>query len=128
MESLPRSVEGNLEGRMVTRIAAGHAHAAAVTSEGELFTWGMNDTHEPRLETSLLHARIVDVACGKNYTLALDEGGRIYSMGKGKTGVLGLASTKVTNVPVLVEGIPEGERVVSMNCGWEHVACTTESS
>lgn len=127
MESLPRPVEGNLEGRTVTRIAAGHAHAAAVTSAGELFTWGMNYTHEPRLETSLLHTRIVDVACGKNYTLALDEGGRVYSMGKGKTGVLGLASTKVTNQPVLIEGIPEGERVVSMTCGWEHVACMTES-
>lgn len=127
MESLPRPVEGNLEGREVVRIAAGHAHAAAVTSGGELFTWGMHATHEPRLETSLLHARIVDVACGKNYTLALDEEGRLYSMGKGKTGVLGLASTRASAFPVLVEGIPVEERVVSMSCGFAHVACATES-
>lgn len=127
MESLPRHVEGNLEGRSVTRISAGHAHAAAVTSDGALFTWGMNYTHEPKLETTLLHSNIVDVACGKNYTLALDEEGRLYSMGKGKTGVLGLASTKVSNQPLLVEGIPDGEKVVSMSCGWAHVACTTET-
>lgn len=118
MESLPRPIEGNLEGRTVTRIAAGHTHAAAVTSDGALFTWGMNYTHEPKLETTLLHTKIVDVACGQNYSLALDEEGRVYSMGKGKTGVLGLASTKASAYPILVEGIPEDEKVVSMNCGW----------
>ena len=127
MESLPRPIEGQLEGRKVVRIAAGHTHAAAVTSDGALFTWGMKDIHEPKLETSLLHTKIVDVACGKNYTLALDEDGRVYSMGKGgKTGVLGLASTTASAYPILVEGIPEEERVVSMSCGWAHVACTTE--
>ena len=47
-------------------------------------------------------------------------------MGKGKTGVLGLASTKASEVPILVEGIPEEERVVSMSAGSAHVACTTE--
>jgi alpha-tubulin suppressor-like RCC1 family protein len=125
MESLPRPVEGALEGRDVVRIAAGHSHAAAVTSDGSLYTWGMNYTHEPRLETTLLHARIVDVVCGQNYTMAIDEDGKVYSMGKGKTGVLGLASTRASAYPILVEGIPEGERVVSISCGWAHVACTT---
>ena len=86
----------------------------------------MNYTHEPKLETTLLHTKIVDVACGQNYTLALDEEGRIYSMGKGKTGVLGLASTKTSAYPILVEGIPDEDKVVSMSCGWAHVACTTE--
>ena len=127
MESLPCPIEGDLEGRQVTRIAAGHTHAAAVTSNGELFTWGMNLTHQPKLETTLLHTRIVDVACGQNFTLALDAEGRVYSMGKGKTGVLGLASTtKATAYPILVEGIPAGEKVISMSCGWAHVACVTE--
>ena len=126
MESLPRPIEGNLEGRKVTRIAAGHTHAAAVTDDGALFTWGMNMTHEPKQETSLLHTKIVDVACGQKYTLALDETGKVYSMGNGKTGVLGLASTKASAFPILVEGIDDAEKVVSMSCGWAHVACTTE--
>jgi len=128
MESLPRPIEGNLEGRKVKCIAAGHTHAAAVTSNGELFTWGMNIDHEPKLETSLLHTKIVEVACGQNYTLALDEEGRVYSMGKGKTGVLGLASTKRTAYPILVEGIPAEEKVVTMSAGWAHVACITTVS
>ena len=74
-----------------------------------------------------MHTKIIDVACGQNYTLALDEEGRLYSLGKGK-GVLGLASTKMTLVPILVEGIPSGEKVVSMSAGWSHVACTTALS
>jgi alpha-tubulin suppressor-like RCC1 family protein len=126
MESIPQPIEGDLEGRKVSRVAAGHSHAAAVTVDGELFTWGMNSTHEPKLESSLLHTKIVDVACGKNYTLALDEGGRVHAMGNGKTGVLGLASTKYSAFPVLVEGIPAEERVVHMSCGHAHVACVTE--
>lgn len=126
MESLPRPIEGFLEGRSVVRVAAGHTHAAAVTADGALFTWGMNFTHEPKLETTLLHTRIVDVACGQNFTLALDEGGRVYSMGKGsKTGVLGLASIRASAYGILVEGIPEDEKVVSMSCGWTHVAVST---
>lgn len=128
MESLPTPIEGLLEGRKVTRIAAGHSHAAAVTSTGELFTWGMHMDHEPKLENSLLHTKIIDVACGQNYTLALDQEGRLYSLGKGKTGVLGLASTKMTTQPILVEGIPAGEKVVTMSAGWTHVACTTALS
>ena len=99
-----------------------------MTSNGELFAWGMNTVHEPKLETSLLHTKIVDVACGQNYTLALDEKGSLYSMGKGKSGALGLASTKRTSYPVLVEGIPAGEKVVTMSAGWAHVACTTTVS
>ena len=35
----------------------------------------------------------------QNYTLALDEEGRVYSMGKGKTGVLSLASTMSSAFP-----------------------------
>lgn len=125
MESIPLPVEGELDGRRVVRIAAGNSHSAAVTDDGALFTWGMHCMN-PKHETSLLHTKIVDVACGQNYTLALDEEGRVYSMGKGKTGVLGLASTKASAFPILVEGIPAEEKVVSMSCGWAHVACTTE--
>ena len=81
----------------------------------------------PEILSETIHTKIVDVACGNNYTLAVDEEGKLYSMGAGKSGVLGLASTKTSAYPILVEGIPESERVISMSCGFSHVACTTES-
>jgi alpha-tubulin suppressor-like RCC1 family protein len=62
------------------------------------------------------------VFCGKDYTIALDEDGKIYSFGNGKTGVLGQASVKKLNQPELVEALAD-KRVVSVSAGWSHVAC-----
>uniref|UniRef100_A0A7S1YR06 RCC1-like domain-containing protein n=2 Tax=Ditylum brightwellii TaxID=49249 RepID=A0A7S1YR06_9STRA len=127
MEALPRVIEGNLEGRRVVKISTGHSHAAAVTDRGELFVWGSSIHWEPELMTNLLHTKIVDVACGQNYTIALAKDGTIYSFGKGKTGVLGQASKSNFPNPTLVEGLAD-KVVVSMSAGWNHVACLVEDS
>lgn len=37
MESLPRPIEGQLEGRFVTKVSAGYGHAACITDKGEVF-------------------------------------------------------------------------------------------
>jgi alpha-tubulin suppressor-like RCC1 family protein len=72
------------------QIAAGHSHAAALTLTGEVFWWGMTLHLEPVLVMELLQTHIVDIACGQDYTLAVDEQGNMYSWGTGgKTGVLG---------------------------------------
>lgn len=65
--------------------------------------------------------QIVDVFCGKDYTVALDKDGKIYSFGTGKTGVLGQASVKKLNQPELVEALTD-KRVETMSAGWSHVA------
>lgn len=39
----PRLVGGALSGRVVKFIHAGYRHSAAVTEEGELYTWGEGD-------------------------------------------------------------------------------------
>lgn len=36
-------------GKKVVSIGAGHSHSAAVTSEGELYMWGMKNYLEPQL-------------------------------------------------------------------------------
>ena len=58
MEALPRPIESQLEGRRVTKIAAGHSHAAAITADGELFIWGSNIFLEPQAFPSLLHSKV----------------------------------------------------------------------
>lgn len=126
MESLPRPIESQLEGRRVTKVSAGHTHAACITDNGELFMWGSQIHFEPVLMTSLLHTRCVDVECGQNYTLAKGEDGKLYSFGKGKTGVLGQGSVRRLNEPTLVEGIGSNKKVVSMSAGFSHVACLVE--
>jgi len=64
----------------------------------------------------------VNIACGENYTIVLTEDGKLYSFGKGKTGVLGQASTKALNDPTLVEGIAD-KKVIRMSAGLSHFAC-----
>lgn len=125
MSALPSPIEGQLEGRVVKKIAAGHSHAAAVTDDGELFMWGSSVYLEPQLFPNLLHTEVVDVACGQDYTVALTKEGWLFSFGKGKTGVLGLASLKKANQPTLVEGLKE-KKVVDMSAGWKHFACLVE--
>ena len=82
---------------------------------------------EPVRVSELLHTKIVDVACGENYSLALDEKGQIYSWGKGKTGVLGQGSVTKLNQAQLVEALEE-KKITSVNAGWQHVACFAENA
>lgn len=125
MENMPQPLDGMMEGQHVVKISGGHSHAAAVTDKGELFWWGSQLNLTPELAPNLAHTKIVDVACGKDYTIALDEVGRLYSFGSGKTGVLGLANEKKAVAPTLVEGML-GKKVVKVDAGWSHVACLVE--
>lgn len=125
MESMPVPIEGLLEGRKVVKIAAGYSHAVALTENGELFIWGMGTIHQPELVTALGDTKVKDFVCGQDFTIILDDQGKIRSLGKGKTGVLGLASEKFAAEPTLVEGMV-GKNVVNMSAGWKHVACLAE--
>ena len=125
MSALPSPIEGQLEGRTVEKIAAGHSHAAAITDDGELFMWGSGLYLEPQLFPNLLHTEVIDISCGQDYTAALTKEGELYTFGKGKTGVLGLASLKKANQPTLVEGL-KGKVVVDISAGWKHFACLVE--
>jgi Alpha-tubulin suppressor and related RCC1 domain-containing proteins len=125
MEAMPVPIEGMLEGRKVVKIAAGHSHAVALTEQGELFVWGMGTIHQPELVTALGGTKVKDFVCGQDYTIIVDEQGQLRSFGKGKTGVLGLASEKFAAEPTLVEGMI-GKKVVKLSAGWKHVACLAE--
>ncbi len=125
MEPIPVPIEGMLEGRKVVKISAGHSHAAALTDKGELFMWGMNTFPQPELITELANRNIVDVKCGKGYTIALDGDGHIYTFGeKTQKGVLGLEKQNKAVTPTLIDGL--AEKKVSLICaGWNHVCALT---
>ena len=125
MEPMPQPVEGLLEGRRVVKVDTGYAHAAAITEHGELFVWGGGRDHQPTLINTV--PNIVDIACGQNYTVALDDQGKVYTFGKGKTGVLGLASQTKLLEPTHVEGL-HPHKVASISAGWSHVACLVHPS
>jgi len=127
MEPIPVPIEGMLEGRKVVKVSAGHTHAAALTDKGELFIWGMAMNHQPELISDLAHTEIVDVKCGKGYTIALDRDGKIYTLGSSTAGCLGLEKQKKAVVATPVDGVMN-KKVTFVDAGWNHVACLTENT
>lgn len=123
MQAVPDPIEADeLMGRKVTKMAAGMTHAACITAGGELFFWGMSLHLEPVRVNALLHTQIVDVVCGKDYTLAIDKVGHMYSFGKGKNGCLGLGSVRQANQATLMEAFGD-LTIAQASAGWDHAAC-----
>lgn len=94
----PKMIDA-LRNKRIRDIACGSSHSAAITSSGELYTFGLgeygrlghgdNTTQlKPKLVQALVGQRVIQVACGSRdaQTLALVEGGKIYSWGDGDFG------------------------------------------
>lgn len=118
------------KGLSFVRVAAGLFHSAAVTTEGDLITFGClrfgQSLPEPWRPND--GSRIVDVACGRRHTVALDEHGRVWTMGESKRGQLG-RNVDSNKGPGLVDGFL-GEKqsgCVRVGSGWSHTIATVET-
>lgn len=94
----PREVVG-LPGN-VAKVSCGNLHGAAVTKDGKMYTWGMNQHGQLGVGTtnnqgspvqveSLEDKIVVDVACGGGHTAALTSNGELWIWGRGRGGELG---------------------------------------
>ena len=70
-------------------VAAGDYHAACVTSDGNVYTWGMEmkiigrRVSTPTIMYGKPHLPAVMVSCGASFTMILDVGGTVYTCGCG---------------------------------------------
>ena len=90
-----------LRGMRVSAIACGETHGACLAGEGgEVYTWGssafgklgyesLDDVSTPTAVPHLGGTRFVEIACGSHSTLALTDGGQLFSWG---THVVGAAA------------------------------------
>jgi len=100
-ESSPRSANMNsCDDYKARKVAAGFGHTAVITEDDSLFIWGLNTFGQlgigerrniqwrpVRLEKDITNnwmPRIKDVACGYNFTFAIDCKFLIDSLGEGK--------------------------------------------
>ena len=71
-------------------VACGSSHMAALSKDGNIFTWGEgrsgqlghgdSETKEtPTKVESLIGKKIIKVACGAHHTVALTDQGELYS-------------------------------------------------
>ncbi|KAJ1527956.1 hypothetical protein ONE63_007889 [Megalurothrips usitatus] len=124
----PRIIEA-FRSKRVRDIACGSAHSAAITSGGELYTWGLgqygrlghgdNATQlKPKVVKALLGRHVVQVACGSRdaQTLALTSDGMVFSWGDGDFGKLGRGGSEGCSVPQNVERL-NNLAVCQIECG-----------
>eukprot|EP01052_Picozoa_sp_SAG31_P005084 SAG31_NODE_218_length_19934_cov_81.634837_15_plen_789_part_00 len=127
----------------VVKLAAGHQHSAAVLSDGRCCAWGLgvfgqlghgdtSDSLLPRPIISSLCADIVDIACGSYHTLFQTRNGTLLACGHAEYGQLGTIEVddeddSCSHIPNVqpVEGLPKGEKIAGIACGWLHSMATT---
>ncbi|RZC85704.1 hypothetical protein C5167_026378 [Papaver somniferum] len=124
----------------VHQISSGSRHAALVTRQGEVFSWGEQfggrlghgidkDCSCPRLVEFLAVNNVEYIACGEYHTCAISTAGDLFTWGDGTyfAGLLG-HSTEVSHwAPKRVSGPIEGLQVLSVACGSWHSALATTS-
>ncbi|XP_062014897.1 PH, RCC1 and FYVE domains-containing protein 1 [Rosa rugosa] len=124
----------------VQNIACGGRHAALVTKQGEIFSWGEEsggrlghgvdvDVLHPKLIDALSNVNIELVACGEYHTSAVTFSGDLYTWGDGtyNFGLLGHGNEVSHWVPKRVNGPLEGIHVSSISCGPWHTAVVTSA-
>ncbi|XP_037104179.1 probable E3 ubiquitin-protein ligase HERC1 isoform X3 [Syngnathus acus] len=114
-QKYPKLIQGPLQGKVVVCVSAGYRHSAAVSEDGELYTWGEGDfgrlghgdsssRNIPTLVKDI--SNVGEVSCGSSHTIALSKDGRtVWSFGGGDNGKLGHGDTNRVYKPKVVEAL-----------------------
>uniref|UniRef100_A0A3Q3XB61 HECT-type E3 ubiquitin transferase n=1 Tax=Mola mola TaxID=94237 RepID=A0A3Q3XB61_MOLML len=114
-QKYPKLIQGPLQGKVVVCVSAGYRHSAAVSEDGELYTWGegdfgrlghgdSNSRNIPTLVKDI--SNVGEVSCGSSHTIALSKDGRtVWSFGGGDNGKLGHGDTNRVYKPKMVEAL-----------------------
>jgi RCC1 and BTB domain-containing protein len=129
----------SLSGCVVATVTCGSYHTAAVTSNGDLWTWGGGmygklghgneaGSSTPKRVEGLIGLQVTQIACGSRHTAVVTSTGALYSWGDKENGVAGHGDADIEGhqyTPRLVERLA-GKRVVQLSaCGF-HTGCITD--
>ncbi|CAA6670790.1 unnamed protein product [Spirodela intermedia] len=115
---------------VISSIAAGHYHSLAVTSSGEVWSWGRNDEgqlgrglattrdtwHEPRKVEGLEHIRARAAFASGVVSAVVGDDGSLWVWGRSKRGQLGLGSGVTEAIKPTKVNALEGEDIVKIFC------------
>eukprot|EP00184_Porphyridium_aerugineum_P004368 CAMPEP_0184700282 /NCGR_PEP_ID=MMETSP0313-20130426/11491_1 /TAXON_ID=2792 /ORGANISM="Porphyridium aerugineum, Strain SAG 1380-2" /LENGTH=488 /DNA_ID=CAMNT_0027159871 /DNA_START=74 /DNA_END=1540 /DNA_ORIENTATION=- len=127
---VPQALDGELGAKKVISISAGYMHSAAVTDQGEVYTWGSgycgqlgngkkSDLKAPQRVEALGHVKAKKVACGRDFTMVLTETGDLYSFGSDDYGQLGLGKSHGERFVLLPRNVL-ASNLVDIVCGDYH--------
>jgi len=115
----------------------------AVSTDGLLFTWGVNDAGQlgvgpvnksghsfrnvPTVVESLARERVVAIGAGAAHSLAATLDGALFAWGAGGHRQLGLGNMRNHSVPTMVDAAPlfKCGPVRAISCGAAHTAVIT---
>jgi alpha-tubulin suppressor-like RCC1 family protein len=127
-----------LTGLRVVQVSTGPFHTAAVTANGELYTFGLGNLGQlghgtettellpRRVEGALAEERVVSTATGSMHTVVLTASGAVFTFGHGAYGELGHGPYNDELSPRWVEALA-GHRVVRIAAGTFHTVVLTAS-
>ncbi|CAN7059601.1 unnamed protein product [Brassica oleracea var. botrytis] len=129
--NLPCVVSG-LEGVEVVRVAANGDHSAAISANGELFTWGRGFCGSPDVQTPQClpsSQSFREVALGWNHALLLTFDGKVFKLGNTLNKQNEKQQLQEDSSETLLEKVPgfDGVNVLQIAAGAEHSAAVTES-
>lgn len=120
----------------VKYVACGFDFSALITVTGKLYTFGFNrsgqlgtgDTQNKSVPTPVKFSseKVVQVSCGRNHTAFITDKGKLYTMGLGKSGRLGLGDDDDRYVPSQVL-FPHNVKIIQVSCGPQRTVCVTDS-
>ncbi|XP_022938703.1 PH, RCC1 and FYVE domains-containing protein 1-like [Cucurbita moschata] len=134
----PRMVE-SLAASNIDFVACGEFHTCAVTTTGELYTWG-DGTHNAgllghgsdvshwipkRVSGPLEGLQVTSVTCGPWHTALVTSMGQLFTFGDGTFGALGHGERENISYPKEVESL-SGLRTIAVACGVWHTAAVVE--
>jgi alpha-tubulin suppressor-like RCC1 family protein len=129
-------MSGALLGKTVTAIAAA-VHTVALTSDGKVFAWGLNDYGQlgngttasysttpvaVDMSGALLGKTVTAIAAGARHTVALTSDGKVFAWGANWAGQLGDGTIINRTTPVAVDMSRAlfGKRVTAIAAGFGH--------
>lgn len=134
----PRRVEVEDPEEIIDRggfvaIACGAFHNLALTSTGEIYSWGLNDygqlglghtasvTAPQRIVDGLDGVAAADISCGGWHSGLLSTKGEVYMFGRGEYGRLGMGDKSGSSKlrPTKIRAL-EGVKMVQLSCGGSH--------
>ncbi|XP_045892497.1 probable E3 ubiquitin-protein ligase HERC4 [Micropterus dolomieu] len=133
---IPRPLEA-LNNVPVSQVACGSQHAAALTKDGHVYTWGQDSRgqlglgkrksgpNSPQHLRSLSAIPLVQIAAGGEQSFALSVSGGVFGWGRNDCGQLGLGDTADRHTPTPVHCL-NMKKTVQISCGKDHTAVLTK--
>ncbi|OQR97388.1 regulator of chromosome condensation rcc1 [Thraustotheca clavata] len=118
-----------IQGVEAISLACSTGHVVILSTIGKVYSWGkggsgrlghgdLTNVHTPKLVEGIPSLKnIIQVACGEEHTMILDEDGTIFSFGGNRAGQLGIDSYCESNTPIMVTCSIKFRQIA---CGMNH--------